>query len=149
MKTFILRAAAAIVIGCVAAAAARAGESSLYDRLGGETGVAAISDELIDRVASDPVLGRSFKDTKLARIKKFIALQICDLTGGPCHYDGDAMKEVHAGHHITEAEFYGLVDVLRDILKARHVDLRSRNELLQILAPMKRDVIEPSTRTTR
>ncbi len=124
------------------AAHASTGGGSLYERLGGEKGVAGICATLIDRVSADPVLGRSFKDTKLDRIKKQLTLQICDLTGGPCHYDGDSMREVHAGHHITQAEYYGLVDVLRGILRERHVDLRSRNELLRILAPMKRDVVE-------
>jgi hemoglobin len=53
------------------------------------------------------------------------------------------MKEVHAGQHISQAQFYVMVDTLRDVLKERHVDLRSRNELLRLLAPMKRDVVEP------
>jgi hemoglobin len=125
-----------------AAAGATAAENSLYVRLGGEAGVAAISNMLIDRVAADPVMGPSFKDSKLSRIKTLLAEQICDLSGGPCHYSGDPMKEVHAGHHITEAMFYRMVDTLRGILKERHVDLRSTNQLLRLLAPMKRDVVE-------
>ena len=125
-----------------AAAGATAADNSLYVRLGGEAGVAAISNTLIDRVVADPVMGPSFKDSKLSRIKTLLAEQICDLSGGPCHYSGDPMKEVHAGHHITEAMFYRMVDTLRDILKERHVDLRSTNQLLRLLAPMKRDVVE-------
>ena len=129
------------VIAAFGTASAATG-STLYDRLGGPTGVAVISSTLIDRVAADPVLGRSFKDTKLDRIKRLLAEQICDLAGGPCHYSGDSMREVHAGHHISQAEFYGMVERLRTILDERHVDLRSRNELLKLLAPMKRDVVE-------
>jgi hemoglobin len=118
--------------------------STLYERLGGESGVAAISDTLIDRVSADPRLGRSFKDTNLGRIKKLLAEQLCDLSGGPCHYTGDSMKEVHAGHHISEAEFYGMVDTLRTILRERHVGIAATNQLLRLLAPMKRDVVEPA-----
>jgi hemoglobin len=114
----------------------------LYDRLGGEAGVAAISSSLIDRVSADPALGRSFKDSNLERIKRLLAEQICDLSGGPCHYSGDSMKEVHGGHHISEAEFYGMVADLRDVLKERHVSQAAANELLRLLAPMKRDVVE-------
>jgi hemoglobin len=116
----------------------------LYDRLGGEAGVAAIADTLIDRVSADPTLGRSFKDSNLGRIKKLLAEQICDLAGGPCHYSGDSMKEVHAGHHISEAEFYGMVASLREVLKERHVAQGATNDLLRLLAPMKRDVVEPA-----
>jgi hemoglobin len=119
-----------------------AAELSLYERLGGPSGVKTIADTLIDRVVANPLTGPNFKDSKLDRIKKLLAEQICDLSGGPCHYSGDPMKEVHAGHHISESMFYVMVDTLRDILKERHVDLRSRNELLKLLAPMKRDVVE-------
>ena len=134
--------AAAVSVARVAVA--DASPATLYERLGGESGVAAISDTLIDRVSADPRLGRSFKDTNLGRIKKLLAEQLCDLSGGPCHYTGDTMKEVHAGHHISQAEFYGMVDSLRTILKERHVGIGATNQLLRLLAPMKRDVVEPA-----
>jgi len=131
-----------MLICCICATAAAA-KSTLYERLGGEPGVTAIANTLIDRVVADPITGPSFKDTKISRIKRLLAEQICELANGPCHYSGDPMKEVHAGQHISQAQFYVMVDTLRDVLKERHVDLRSRNELLRLLAPMKRDVVEP------
>jgi hemoglobin len=132
-----------LVLSLLLLAALPAGaKASLYDRLGGQIGVAAIAGSLIDRVSADPMLGRSFRDSKLERIKKLLAEQICDLSGGPCHYSGDSMREVHAGHHITEAEFYGMVADLRAVLKERHVCQGAANELLRLLAPMKRDVVE-------
>jgi hemoglobin len=134
----------AIVLPLLAGMALGGASGTLYESLGAKDGVAAISDALIDRVASDPVLGRSFADTNLARIKKLLAEQICDLSGGPCHYSGDSMRQVHAGHHISEAEFYRMVDTLRAILKERHVSMAATNELLRLLAPMKRDVVEPA-----
>lgn len=124
--------------------AAPAVRSSLYDRLGGEAGVTAIAATLIDRVSADPTLGRSFKDAKLDRIKRLLAEQICDLSGGPCRYSGDSMREVHAGHHISQVEFFGMVATLRVVLKERHVSQGATNQLLRLLAPMKRDVVEPA-----
>ena len=135
---------AAGTMAAAAAGAAAPAQTSLYVRLGGAAGVAAIADTLIDRVSADPKLGRSFKDSKLDRIKRLLAEQICDLSGGPCHYSGDSMREVHAGHHITEADFFGMVADLRDVLKERHVSQGATNELLRLLAPMKRDVVEPA-----
>lgn len=115
---------------------------SLYARLGGDSGVAAIAATLIDRAAADPLMGPSFKDSKLDRIKRLLAEQICELSGGPCHYSGDSMREVHAGLHISQAQFYRLVETLRDILRERRVDQGATNQLLKLLAPMKRDVVE-------
>jgi hemoglobin len=119
-------------------------QARLYDRLGGQSGVAAIAATLIDRVTADPKLGRSFKDTDLDRIKRLLAEQICDLSGGPCRYSGDSMREVHAGHQISEAEFFGMVADLREVLRERHVSQGAINDLLRLLAPMKRDVVEPA-----
>jgi hemoglobin len=116
--------------------------ASLYERLGSQDGVANIANTLIDRVAADPKLGRSFKGSNLRRIKSMLAEQICDLSGGPCHYSGDTMKESHAGQHISEAEFYNMVAVLRDVLKQQHVSQGASNELVGLLAPMKRDIVE-------
>jgi hemoglobin len=142
MTSVTLRAGLLCLVSLSATVTASVADDNLYVRLGGEAGVAAISNTLVDRVVADPVMGPSFRDSKLSRIKTLLAEQICDLSGGPCHYSGDPMKEVHAGHHITEAMFYRMVDTLRDILRERHVDLRSTNQLLRLLAPMKRDVVE-------
>lgn len=134
-----------LILGADAATA----NASLYERLGGQSGVSAIADSLIDHVSADPKLGRSFADTNLKHIKTLLAEQICDLSGGPCHYSGDTMKETHAGHHISEAEFYGMVADLREILRQRHVSMGATNELLRLLAPMKRDVVEAPQSTAK
>ena len=131
-----------LTVGGPAAAGA-----SLYVRLGGQSAIESISATLIDRVVADPVMGRTFKGTKLPRIKQKLAEQLCELTGGPCKYSGDPMTEVHAGHNITEADFYGMVQSLRTLLRERGTGLAETNELLRLLAPMKREVVEgPATR---
>ncbi len=140
---------ALLLLAGEAAGAAAGAQPRLYDRLGGAAGVAAIADSLIDRVAADPMLGRSFKDSNLGRIKKLLAEQICELSGGPCRYTGDTMKDVHAGHQISEAEFYGMVADLRAVLKEQRVSQGAANGLLRLLAPMKHDVVEPARTAAR
>jgi hemoglobin len=128
---------------CLAGVCAAQARDVLYARLGGNDGVKVIADTLVDRVAADPLTGPSFQGANLNRIKRLLAEQICDLSGGPCRYSGDSMKQVHEGHHITQAQFYRVVATLRGVLRERHVDQRSTNELLRLLAPTKRDVVEP------
>ncbi|MBS0373419.1 MAG: group 1 truncated hemoglobin [Proteobacteria bacterium] len=134
---------ALILAGALLASLANAAPAHavLYDRLGGHDGVTAIATQLIDRVASDPALGRSFEGTNRRQIAAHLAEQLCELSGGPCRYSGDPMRVVHAGHAIGEREFYGMVEALEQILKARGVALADRNHLLRLLAPMKRDVV--------
>jgi hemoglobin len=122
---------------------AQPASGSLYARLGGTAKVTAVVNDTIDRVAADPRMNQSFDKVDLKRVKALLVEQICALTGGGCTYTGDSMKDVHAGHKIRNAEFYGLVEVLRDSMRQHDIPLSARNELLEILAPMKRDVVEP------
>ena len=115
---------------------------SLYARLGGTPVVTAFVSDTIDQVASAESTRRSFDKVNLQHVKDLLAQQICSLTGGGCVYSGDTMREVHAGHQITNAEFFELVEVLRASMRARNVPRTARNELLEILAPMKRDVVK-------
>jgi hemoglobin len=115
---------------------------SLYARLGGTPAVSAFVADTIDQVANGEHTRRSFDKVNLQHVKDMLAEQICSLTGGGCTYSGDTMREVHAGHQITNAEFFELVEVLRAAMRKHDVPLAARNELLEILAPMKRDVVK-------
>jgi hemoglobin len=115
---------------------------SLYERLGGTPAVTAFVSDTIDEVATAHATKRSFDKVNLQQVKDRLADQICSLAGGGCVYTGDTMREVHAGHKITNAEFFSLVEVLRDAMRDRDVPLSARNELLEILAAMKRDVVK-------
>ena len=114
---------------------------TLYTRLGGQPVMTKVVGETIDQAASDPRTARSFKDVKLANVKAKIVEQICSLTGGGCKYTGDPMDKVHKGLKNTEAEMNLVVQWLRDSLDRNGVGTAEKNELLRILAPMKRDIV--------
>jgi hemoglobin len=114
---------------------------TLCDRLGGPAFLAQVADELVEVSRADPVSAHHFAKVNLKRLKQQIGIQLCAVSGGPCVYDGDDMKSVHAGQNINEADFYRLVEHLRAILDAHGVGTREKNELLARLAPMKRDVV--------
>ncbi len=117
-------------------------DQTLYARMGGAATVEALVDDAVEHAAHDPRTRRSFEDVNLRRVKTSFAELVCDLAGGGCMYSGDSMHDVHAGLQITQAEFYSLVQIYRDA-KLRHgIRLRERNELLALLAPMKRDIVE-------
>ncbi len=78
---------------------------------------------------------------KLARVKEKIVEQVCNLAGGGCAYTGDPMDKVHKGLKNTEAELSLLVQFLRDALDGAGVQEGEKNELLRLLAPMKRDIV--------
>lgn len=131
---------AAIAALSLMACSAVATKQSLYTRIGGSSVLQKVVAETVDEVARNPNTRRSFKDIKLPALKTSIVNQLCRLSGGGCDYDGETMKNSHADAKITTAEFELFVQVFREALD-RHVGLREKNELLKILAPMKRDIV--------
>ncbi len=136
-----LRVAAALVLGSLAPVALADERATLCDRLGGAALLAQVADELVEVSRTDPVSAHHFAKVNLKRLKQQIGIQLCAVADGPCVYDGDDMKAVHAGQNITQADFYRLVEHLRTILDAHGVATADKNELLKRLAPMKRDVV--------
>lgn len=120
-------------------------DDSLYARLGGMPVLQKVCGRLIDIASTAPVTRRSFKQVNLDRVKEKLAEQFCVLADGPCRYTGDDMALVHQGLNISEREFYGLVEQLRQILDAEGVGSREKNELLAKLAPMKPQIVQAAT----
>lgn len=114
--------------------------SSLFERIGGLPVLTAIVSETIDESASDPKIKRSFDGVKLSVLKQSVVDQLCVLTGGNCVYEGETMRNSHHDLKVTSAEFELFVEVFRTSLN-KHVGTREKNELLKILAPMKRDIV--------
>lgn len=114
---------------------------TLYDRIGGAPVLARVVDDFMQFNRSNPRTERSFRKINKKRFSEELNKQLCELSNGPCDYQGDDMKLVHGGLEITDAEFNGVVENLTAALERNGVGLREKNELLRLLAPMKRDVV--------
>lgn len=116
-------------------------KSSLYQRIGGKAVLYRISAETLDKVAEDPKTMRSFDGVKMSLLKESLTNFLCVETGGDCIYEGETMENSHADAEITMAEFELMVHAMREAMDHNNVGTREKNELLKILAPMKRDVV--------
>ncbi len=125
----------------VACSVAPTGPATLYARLGGAAQVTPVVDRLIDRAASDSRTRRSFDGVKLASVKQSIVEQICSIASGGCRYEGESMERAHRDARISASEFDALVTMLREELDRAAIDTGAKNELLRLLAPMKRDIV--------
>lgn len=113
---------------------------SLFLRMGGLPVITQIVDEFIDEVTTAPKTKRSFEGLNMKTFKNTVTSHLCKLTGGGCIYEGETMLKAHKEAKITEAEFEVFVSMFRDTLN-KYVGTREKNELLKILAPMKRDIV--------
>jgi hemoglobin len=123
------------------ATAARA--ETLYDALGGHTTIECMIAGLTERYDRDPRISAVFDNINKDRLKTRLIDQFCTLTGGPCHFKGISMKGVHAGLHIRDYQFNALVEDLQAAMDDCHVAYWTQNRLLAILAPMRRDIVQP------
>lgn len=130
--------AAAVLIW---ASAAHPQITSLYELLGEKPGITALANDFVDRMKAQPRIGKMFDDIKPAYLKEQIADQFCEVSGGPCQYDGETMKNSHAQLGIDKAQFNLVVEILQAAMDARGIPFTVQNQLLAKLAPMHRDII--------
>jgi hemoglobin len=138
---------AAIVLAMVVTAAVAYAHTdrSLYSRLGGRPAITAVVDDFVTNVAKDNRINKFFGGTDIPRLKRLLVQQICAGTGGPCKYEGRSMREAHRGMGVGNGDFDALVQDLVKTLNKFNVPAREQKELLSILGPMRRDVVQPRT----
>lgn len=118
-----------------------ANTAPLYDRLGGKESIRAVMDEFVKRLKVDPVIGDQFAATNSDRLAGLLTDQLCEAAGGPCKYTGMDMKTAHAGMNITRTHFNALVEVMQDTFNHFDLPFATQMEILDMLAPMHRDMV--------
>ncbi len=116
-------------------------KKSLYDELGQYEGIENIVRELIFVIAKDERVKPRYKGVNMQHFKKGLSDYICELSGGPCEYQNENMKLVHAGHNYTNTEFNAIVEDLILAMEKRGVPVATQNRLLALLAPAYKDVV--------
>lgn len=128
------------VIG-LSGCASQTSQPVLYDRLGGDTGVTAIVDKLLQKMSRDEAITRHFRDTDISLFRQGLIDKLCVVSDGPCEYTGDTMRNSHKGFNISGAEFDALVQHLIHAMQEANTPIAARNALLGRLAPMYSDVV--------
>jgi hemoglobin len=143
-RTLLLTFLSIAVVGCLTleTQAGQGTQKSLYDRLGGKPAITAVVDQFVANVANDKRINERFATTDIPRLKENLVDQVCTASGGPCTYTGRDMKTTHAGMRITTADFNALVEDLVASLDKFEVSEPEKKELLGILGPMKKDIVE-------
>ena len=148
LMTFVLGFIPAGALNSLAVTAAPAppqtAQDSLYKRLGGYDALAAVTDDFIGRLATDPKEGRFFvglsTDSKV-RVRQHVVDFLCVATGGPCKYTGRDMETAHTGLNITEEDWTISVKALTDTLNKFKVPAREQGEVINAIAGLKSRIV--------
>lgn len=127
------------------------GQQSLYNRLGGLMPISVVVSDFLEALVPDSVLNEN-PDIDAARkqvptpyLKYHVTAMVCQATGGPCEYHGRGMEESHNHLNITEREWDRMVVIFREILARHNVPARESQELLEIIASTKTDIVTASS----
>jgi len=115
---------------------------SLYDRLGGPGAISELTASWVARVGGDDRANGKFARTDIPRLMKEVTDQLCEVTGGPCVYTGRSMRDTHTGMGTTAGEFDVVMRHLAAALDELHVPKPEQEELVELLLPMRDDIVE-------
>ena len=133
-----------LIIAANSVSAVWAQTDTLYKRLGGYDAIAAVSDDFIGRLATDPQLKRffvGFSTDSQKKLRGHIVDFLCVATGGPCTYSGRDMKTAHTGLHITEEDWQATVKDLNATFDNLKVPEKERNDVLTAVSSLKNDIV--------
>lgn len=131
----------------VAQQPAAATKPLLYERLGGLKGISLVVDDFIDRLVANKTLNKNpaidvgRKSSPAPYLKVQVAQLVCEATGGPCKYTGEAMKSSHAHLNISEKEWDVMADEFKKSLNKFKVPAAEQNELFEIVGKTKPDIV--------
>lgn len=115
-------------------------ESTLYERVGGAEGVAALTDEFYQRVFTDPLLRDFFEGVALEKLARMQARFFAAALGGPVEYRGRTIAEIHAGLGIQPRHLQRFFEHLVETVKARGVTDDDAYEIASRLGTWSDDV---------
>jgi len=131
----------------VAQGGAEQKQPSLYDRLGGLAPISVVVSDFVDALVPDsalnanPSIDAARKLVPAPYLKYHVTAMVCQATGGPCQYHGRGMKESHAHLNITEQNWDRMVTLFRGVLAKHNVPAKETQELLDIVASTKADIV--------
>jgi hemoglobin len=122
-------------------------EKSLYDRLGGLAPISVVVSDFIDALVQDatlnanPAIDAARKRVPPPYLKFHVTALVCQVSSGPCTYQGRSMKDSHAYLNITEREWERMVTIFKEVLAKHRVPAREQQELVDIVGTTKGDIV--------
>ncbi|APX93538.1 group 1 truncated hemoglobin [Halomonas sp. 1513] len=128
-----------IITGC--STSQPSSPQTLYADLGAEAGISAVVENLMYRIADDPAIVGFFANTNIDHFVASLEQQLCDISDGPCTYQGPPMDRAHQHMGLDDSHFNRLVEHLDAAMIDENIPLRTRNRLYARLAPLHGDIM--------
>ncbi|MFK7862223.1 MAG: group 1 truncated hemoglobin [Granulosicoccus sp.] len=127
--------------GSTSQQASENGSLTLYEQLGGRTGVEKLSEQFIIHIAADKRIRERFAKSDIGRFHLMMQEHLCDISDGPCEYSGDDMQKTHGGMNIRSSEFNAVVEALMNAMDVVQLPISTQNRLLARLGPLRPEIV--------
>lgn len=114
---------------------------SLFERLGGESGITAIANDVVENHLANKTIATRFAGCSADTLKKGAASFFISGTGGPAVYTGKDMLETHKGMNISANEFMAVLDDTLSALDKNNIGQREQEEVLYTLYSMRSHIM--------
>ena len=115
--------------------------TSLFERLGGNAGISAIANDLMDNHLTNAAIKTRFAGSDIPALMKTAATFMIARTGGDYGHKGKDMLSAHKGMNISALEFMAVLDDALLALTKNKVGQREQEEVLFILHSMRADIV--------
>ena len=115
--------------------------TNIYDSIGGEPALAAVVDDLYQRVTADPELAGFFAGTNMAKLKGRQVEFFAAALGGPHTYTGATMREAHRGRGIAQEHFDLAAGHLVAALGAAGVPDETISHIVGLISPLAEQIV--------
>lgn len=121
-------------------------EASLFERLGGSSGIKALVQDIVALHMENPVIRARFRPyletpDKLEATKKHLCAFLEAGSGGTAQYGGRSMKDAHRGMNINEAEYMAATDDILTALRQHGRDDQTQKDVLAIAYSLKGEIL--------
>jgi len=120
-------------------------ERSLYDRVGGDAAVGRLIADFYQRVLADPELLPFFQDVPIDKLRNMQREFFAEALGGPIHYTGRPLREVHSGLGIRHRHVQRFLEHLLATLRDVDLDEDDRYEIYSRIAMRADDITGTTT----
>ena len=107
---------------------------SLYQRLGGEEGIARLVDDVIAAHLANPLVKTRFEEIRdMTHTKQLVSEFFTAGLGSPPTYTGKGMLGAHKGASVSEPEFQAAINDIVRVMDKNGIDEDLKSDILAIL----------------
>jgi methyl-accepting chemotaxis protein len=119
--------------------------ATLYETIGGEAAVRSAVEGMYVRILGDIVLRPFFTGVNMKRLKEQQVAFFSEMLGGPGHYEGPGMRDLHARLAIEPRHFERVAQHLAASLRSLHLEEATIEAILALMRPLARDIVNTTT----